>query len=118
MERKRPRIAAAVAAALCLLSPVASWAAAIPSKAEAAPTRAADLAQIMDVLARQEVARALVERGLAGDQVEERLARLSDEDLRSLASNVDQIQAAGEVPRYIWILLGIFLAVSILVMIF
>jgi hypothetical protein len=98
-----------------MLSPVASFAAAIPSKAEASPTRDADLAQIRDVLARQEVARALADRGLASEEVEERLARLSDEDLRALA---EQIQAAGAVPEYIWILLGVFLAVSILVMVF
>jgi hypothetical protein len=101
-----------------MLSPVASFAAAIPSKAEASPTRDADLAQIRDVLARQEVARALADRGLASEEVEERLARLSDEDLRALAGNVEQIQAAGAVPEYIWILLGVFLAVSILVMVF
>ena len=117
MDRKTARLAAAVAA-VCLLSPVTTWGAAIPSKADEAPTRDADLAQIRDVLARQEVARALTDRGLASDEVGRRLARLSDEDLRSLASNVEQIQAAGEVPHYIWILLGIFLAVSILVMVF
>jgi hypothetical protein len=117
MKRRRQRLAAALAA-VCLSSPVTTWAAAIPSKGEEAPTRAADLARIQDVLARQEVARALADRGLPADEVQQRLARLSAEDLRSLAANVDEIQAAGEVPHYIWILLGVFLAVSILVMIF
>lgn len=117
MDLKRQRLGAALAA-IVVFSAVNGWAAAIPSKAEEAPTRDADLAQIGDVLARQDVARALTERGLPSEEVGQRLARLSDEDVRSLARNVEQIQAAGDVPQYIWILLGIFLAVSILVMIF
>jgi hypothetical protein len=51
-------------------------------------------------------------------EIQQRLTRLSDEDLHRLATNLDQVQAAGNVPQYIWILLAIFLAVSILVMIF
>jgi len=97
-----------------LISPAFGWASAIPSRGEADR----DMRKVQDLLARNEVARVLVERGLGSEDVEHRLARLSDDDLRSLAANVDQIQAAGAVPHYIWILLGIFLAVSILVMIF
>jgi hypothetical protein len=70
------------------------------------------------VLARQEVAQALAAQGIAREDVERRLAELTPEDLRSLARNVDQVQAAGNVPNYIWILLGIFLAVSILLAVF
>jgi hypothetical protein len=116
--KSKARCVAAVLLMVSSLTVPASWAAAIPSKAEDQGTRSADLAQLKDVLARAEVARALAQRGLDADDVERRLARLTDEDLRSLASNVEQIQAAGEVPKYIWILLGIFLAVSILVMVF
>jgi hypothetical protein len=100
--------------AVLLLAPASSRASAIPSRAAAAD----DVRKVQDALARNEVARVLVERGLGADEVQERLARLSDEDLRSLAANVEQIQAAGQVPHYIWVLLGIFLAVSILVTIF
>lgn len=120
MDRKCRLTLVAVLLAGCFLAPGATWASLIPSKAEPAPppARDADVETIRQVLARGEVARALAARGLAADEVEGRLARLSDEDVRSLASHVEQIQAAGDVPRYIWILLGIFLAVSILVMIF
>jgi hypothetical protein len=100
-------------AAVLLISPALGWASAIPSRGEADR----DIQKVQDLLARNEVARVLVERGLGSGDVEQRLARLSDDDLRSLAANVEQIQAAGDVPKYIWILLGIFLAVSILVMI-
>jgi hypothetical protein len=89
----------------------------IPSKATTA-SRDADLATIESFLARDEVAQALAAHGLSGDEVEQRLARLSAEDLSALAANVDQIQAAGGVPQYIWILLAILMGVMILATIF
>ena len=108
-----------LAAVLLLGSTLPAAAERIASKAEGASTsRAADLARVSDVVAREDVARALAAHGLTVEQVDGRLARLSNEDLRRLAANLDQVQAAGNVPNYIWILLGIFLAVSILVMIF
>ena len=64
------------------------------------------------------MAQALAAHGLRPEEIEGRLAELSPEDLRSLAANVEQVQAAGNVPNYIWILLGIFLAVSILAAVF
>ena len=42
------------------------------------------------------------------------LAQLSSEDVRRLAANLEQVQAAGSVPEYVWILLAAFLAVSTL----
>ena len=92
----------------------------IPSKGEAtvSPTRAHDLQDVKQLLARDEVAKALAAHGLSAEDVDQRLDQLSDEDLTALAANVDQVQAAGNVPNYIWILLAIFLAVSILVLIF
>jgi hypothetical protein len=107
----------AALAALALAAPVVSRAGVIPSKAEdgsAASDRAADLEKVRTTLARQEVGVALVRHGLSPAEAEQRLAQLSDQDLRSLATHIDQVQAAGEVPKYIWILLGIFLAVSII----
>jgi hypothetical protein len=105
---------------LCVLLlgwPLAASASLIPSKEADAPvarSREADLEQVGALLARDEVARALSSRGLAPREVEQRLVQLSDDDLRSLAANVDQIQAAGEVPQYIWILLAVLIVVIIL----
>ena len=79
--------------------------------------RTADFDRVSDAAAQREVRQALGALGLRPSEVDARLARLSDEDLRRLAANVDQVQAAGAVPQYIWILLAIFLAVSIIVMI-
>ena len=88
----------------------------IPSKA--ADTREADLATVESLIARQEVAQALAANGLSGEEVKQRLARLSAEDLSALAANVDQIQSAGEVPKYIWILLAVLMGVTILATVF
>ena len=101
--------------------PAVAGAGALPSRAQEAPSAsdpAADRARIEAVLARQEIAQALTAQGIAQEDVERRLAELSPEDLRSLARNVDQVQAAGNVPNYIWILLGILLAVTILATVF
>ena len=91
----------------------------IPSKAAdpAAAERQADLARVGALLEREEVAMVLAARGLAPDEIELRLAKLSDQDLHSLASNVDQIQAAGNTPTYIWVLLAILMSLLILAII-
>jgi hypothetical protein len=113
------RLGIALAALTIVAAPYAG-AGVIASKAEATvpPTRAQDLRDVKELLARDEVGKALAAHGLSADEVDQRLDRLSDQDLRALAANIDQIQAAGDVPKYIWILLAIFLAVSILVLIF
>jgi hypothetical protein len=104
---------------LVLAPPLPAVASVIPSRAgDATVSRETDLAQVRDALARDDVAKALAGHGLRAEEVQQRLDRLSDEDLRSLAGNLDQIQAAGNVPEYIWILLGIFLALTILFMVF
>ncbi len=102
---------------LGLAQPGLAVAGPIPSKEPDSPgasSRQTDLAQVRDVLARDEVAKALSSRGLTPPEVERRLAQLSDEDLRSLSANLSQIQAAGQVPHYIWILLAILIVVLII----
>jgi len=119
--KSAPRSIVVLLSLLALGLPAVAGAGAIPSRAQEAPSAsdsAADRARIEAVLARQEVAQALAAQGIAREDVERRLAELTPEDLRSLARNVDQVQAAGNVPNYIWILLGIFLAVSILLAVF
>ena len=90
MVRRSGRAALALLVLLGLALP--SLAGPIPSKATLDAQRA-DRASIETVLAREEVARAL-------------------------AANLDQIQAAGAVPNYIWILLAILMAVTILATVF
>ena len=118
MKRRVDRICAmALSLALLFTVQVPALAAPIPSEAEdnAVADREADEAEVQDVLVQEQVADALASFGLSTDEVESRLAKLSDEDIRHLASNLDQIQAAGEqVPEYIWWLAGGLLAVLIL----
>ena len=102
-------------AAPALAAPVPSK----PARAPAPDSRETDAATVQSFLGREDVARAMAGTGLTAPQIEQRLARLSDEDLRSLAANLDQVQAAGtEVPRYVWVLLAVFLGVLILTAIF
>jgi hypothetical protein len=91
----------------------------MPSRVEPADaSRARDLARVSDLVARDEVARALAARGLSAAEAEARLAKLSDTDLHRLAGNLDELQAAGNVPNYVWIALAAFLIVSTLAIIF
>ena len=118
MKRRIDRICAmALSLALLFTVQVPALAAPIPSEAEdnTVADRETDEAVVQDVLVQEQVADALASFGLSTDEVESRLAKLSDEDIRHLASNLDQIQAAGEqVPAYIWWLAGGLLAVLIL----
>jgi hypothetical protein len=109
------RTALAFLALLCLAMP--SVAGPIPSRAADSPavdSHQADRATIEAFLAQDEVARALAAHGLSADEVEYRIAQLSEEDVSALVANLDQIQAAGEVPNYIWILLAILIGVTII----
>ena len=108
-----------IATLLVLLWVASTLAAApIPSKATdnaALVSNHADRTAIEASLARQEVREALAAHGLSLEEVDQRIEQLSPEDLSRLAANLDQIQAAGAVPNYIWILLAILIGVTIIV---
>ena len=92
---------------LLLTAAVPALAAPVPSRSvDAIQVRAADLATINSVIGNEEVSAALAAQGFTSDQVNQRIAALSDEDLRSLASNLDQVQAAG-MTKDMWIWIGI-----------
>ncbi len=108
-RRTTPLLLAALLLALLLPAPL--LAAPVPSR-----DRADDLAAIHDVLAKDEVSRALASSGLSQAQIDARLAQLSDDELASLAGNLDQVQAGGAMDRntmwiVIYILAGILLIV-------
>ncbi|MDX1642731.1 MAG: PA2779 family protein [Thermoanaerobaculia bacterium] len=113
---------------LCLVLAVL-FAASTPAPALEAPSktaadqslaeREADLAVLVTALEDEAVVQAIEAHGFTVDQVHARLAQLSPEELQQLSTQVDQLQAAGlQPPRYIWILLGILIAVVILATIF
>ena len=104
--------------ALIALIAAPSFAAPAPSKAVANQTldsRAADLALVRDVVANEQVAQALAARGFSQEQINQRVAQLSNQDLHQLAHNLNQLQAAGYTitnRQWIYILIG---AVAILI---
>jgi len=89
---------------------VPTFAGPMPSKTavnQSLDQRTADLAVVRDVLSHDEVAKALEARGFTRDQVDQKLAQLSPQDLHQLAQNLDQLQAAGALTRQQWIWIGI-----------
>ena len=103
---------------LVALTAVPAFAGPVPSKTAANQSldqRTADIAVVRDVLSHDEVAKALEARGLTRQQVDQKLAQLSPQDLHQLAQNLDQLQAAG-LTRQEWYWIGIgALAVIILI---
>ena len=117
--RRLRRLKTILATAFVLLAATMASAERIASRGEdGASPRPAELARVQSALAHPEVAKALAAQGLSAADVEKRLDRLSDRDLERLAANVEQIQAAGNVPNYIWILLAALIVVTILATIF
>lgn len=92
----------AIAAMPALAGPVPSKTAENQSLAQ----RDADLALVRDVAGSEQVAAVLAHRGLTRQQVDQRLAQLSPQDLHQLAQNLDQLQSAG-LTRNEWIWIGI-----------
>lgn len=81
--------------------------------------RQIELAKIQAVVSEPQIAAALAQHGFSSEEVHQRLAQLSPEEIHALSSQLDQLQAAGaDVPKYIWILLAVLLGVLILAAIF
>ena len=95
-----------------------AFAAPVPSKTapnQSLASRDADLALVRDVVANDQVATALASRGFSQEQIDQRLAQLSNQDLHQLAQNLNQLNAAGLTRQeWIWILIG---AVAVLIII-
>ena len=88
---------------------IPSFAGPVPSKTagnQSLDSRAADLALVRDVAANEQVAQVLAAHGFTQEQVNQRLAQLSPQDLHQLAQNIDQLQAAG-LTKQEWIYIGI-----------
>ena len=104
---------------LALLIAVPTFAGPMPSKTAAnqsIASRDADLALVRDVTANEQVAQVLAQRGFTQEQVNQRLAQLSPQDLHQLASNLDQLQAAGLTKQeWIWVGLGALAALILVI---
>ena len=81
----------------------------VPSKTAAnqsLDSREADLTIVRDVAANEQVAAVLTANGFTQDEVNQRLAQMSPQDLHQLAQNLEQLQPAG-LTRQEWIWIGI-----------
>jgi hypothetical protein len=95
---------------ILVVAAVPAFAGPVPSKTAANQSldqRTADIAVVRDVLSHDEVAKALEARGFTRDQVDQKLAQLSPQDLHQLAQNLDQLQSAGMLTKQQWIWVGI-----------
>ncbi len=113
------RSALVVLVLLVALTAVPSFAAPMPSKTAANQslvTREADLALVRDVAANEQVAKVLAARGFTQEQVNQRLAQLSNQDLHQLAQNLNQLQVAGLTQQeWIWIGIGALAALILVI---
>jgi len=91
----------------------------VPSKTAAHQSldqRAADIAVVRDVLSHDEVATALQARGFTREQVDQKLAQLSPQDLHQLAQNLDQLQSAGLTRQeWLWVAIGAIAALVLVI---
>jgi hypothetical protein len=97
---------------------IPAFAGPVPSKTAAnqsLDSRDADLAVVRTVVANDQISRALADRGFTQQQIDQRLAQLSPQDLHQLAHNLDQLQAAGLTKQeWTWIAVG---AIAVLIII-
>ncbi len=114
---RRPHLFLAGLAVL-LLAGALTPAAALPAPSKTAPDqtlaeREADLATVTGVLEQEEVMAVLAAQGFTREEANLRLAQLAPEELGALANQVEQLQAAGQVPYWIWILVAVLIVVAI-----
>jgi hypothetical protein len=100
---------------------------ALPASAEVVPSktmagqdlneRQADLVRVQSFVEMDQVAAVLAQHGFSTEQVNERLAQLSDEDIRSLANNLDQVQAAGlTTTQWTYVLIGAVVVILLILL--
>jgi hypothetical protein len=98
-----------VVAILLTLAAIPAFAGPVPSKTaenQSLEARQADLTLIRDVAANESVAAVLTANGFTQEQIDQRLAQMSPQDLHQLAQNLEQLQPAG-LTRQEWIWIGI-----------
>ncbi len=108
-----------VLALVIVFAAIPAFAGPAPSKTavnQSIDARAADLALVRDVAANEQVATVLAAHGYTQDQVNQKLAQMSSQDLHQLAQNLDQLQAAGLTQQeWIWIGIGALAALILIV---
>jgi hypothetical protein len=98
-----------VVALLVTFAAIPALAGPVPSKTatnQSLDSRDADLTAVREIAADEQVAAVLAANGFSQEEVEQRLAQLSPQDLNQLAQNLEQLQPAG-LTRQEWIWIGI-----------
>ena len=94
---------------LLTVAAVPALAGPVPSKTAAnqsLDSRDADLAVVRSVAGSEQVSAVLTANGFTQEQIDQRLAQMSPQDLHQLAQNLEQLQPAG-LTRQEWIWIGI-----------
>jgi hypothetical protein len=101
-------LASCLVAALLVISTLAGPAEAMhlpasPEVPQAAPVsdRALDVAKIQKILETKELQQRLLDYGLTTEEAAARIDTLSDEQLHRIASNLDSVQAGGDVLGFV-----------------
>ena len=102
-----------IIAVFALAIPSPGWAMLVP--AGRAVTRSTDQAQVLATLESSVIKQRLLDFGLTPEETTARLNRLSDEQVHRLVSNLDAVQAGGDVlGDVIVILLIVLIVIAIL----
>ena len=98
-----------VVALLLTFAAIPALAGPVPSKTaenQSLDSRDADLTVVRSVAVNEQVASVLKANGFTQEQIDQRLAQMSSQDLHQLAQNLEQLQPAG-LTRQEWIWIGI-----------
>ena len=98
-----------VVALLFVFAAIPALAGPVPSKTaenQSLDSREADLSVVREVAANEQVSAVLTANGFTQAEVEQRLAKMSPQDLHQLSQNLEQLQPAG-LTRQEWIWIGI-----------
>jgi len=94
---------------LVAVAAIPAFAGPVPSKTavnQSLESRDADLQVVRDVASNEDIKAVLTANGFTQAEVDQKLAQMSSQDLRQLASNLEQLQPAG-LTRQEWIWIGI-----------
>lgn len=104
---------------LLTLAAIPALAGPVPSKTAAnqsLDSREADLSVVRSVAANEQVSAVLTAHGFTQEQIDQRLAQMSPQDLHQLAQNLDQLQPAGLTKQeWIWIGIGALAALILVI---
>jgi len=108
-----------VVALLLTFAAMPALAGPVPSKTAAnqsLDSRDADLTTVRSIAANEQVSAVLSAHGFTQEQIDQRLAQMSPQDLHQLAQNLEQLQPAGMTKQeWIWIGIGALAALILVI---